>query len=639
MSSVHAKNLVSRRAVVAGMAVAGVAATIPGMATAAPRTRRNAPSLILLNGDIRLMDRRDARVQAVAVREGLVLDVGSNREIRRLAGRSTSVIDLDGRTALPGINDSHVHGHAAGVSLPPLSLDVGYPTVTSIADIVTAVRGAVQQQGAGAWIRGSGWNTALLEETRSDPSRLPTKDDLDAVSPDNPVILRDFSFHTVWANSKAMELAGITRDTPEPPGGVIDRDAAGDPIGLFRENAQPLILAAAPTLSVAEQASGLQQAVEVLLSQGITSYTDPGLTADEIAVYRSAVENGVLRSRVTLMLSSSRSLAIGGTGGGSVDILDDLLTQYPRPTTFAERHLVLRGVKIFGDGIPPNLTGWVYDPYLIGGGHGELVVAGDTDDERVAQVRRIVARAHRAGYQVGTHATGDRAIDVVVDAYLRAMRGRGPSDPRHYTIHSDLATDAALRRLARHGLGANMNPSIKAAIADAMIAVLGPERAARQWPTKSALRAGVTLTSASDWPVTPPDWRAGVASAVLRKDQLSGNVSGPAERLSIDEALRTYTSAPAHQDGAEDWKGRLTPCMVADIAVLDGRLPSRTEEIDQLADIPVAMTLLAGRLVYERSADASGGVATSAPVPMASSCAHGKTCCCQRAPDILAGRG
>jgi predicted amidohydrolase YtcJ len=420
---------------------------------------------------------------------------------------------------------------------------------------------------------------------------------------------------------------------------VIDRDASGDPIGLFRENAQPLVLGAAPALSVAEQAGGLQTAIEVLLSQGITSYTDPGLTADEIAVYRSAVDNGVLRSRVTLMLSSSRSLSIGGTGGGSADILDHLLEQYPRPTAFAERHLVLRGVKIFGDGIPPNLTGWVYDPYLVGGGHGELVVAGDSDSERVAEVVRIVTRAHRAGFQVGTHATGDRAIDVVVDAYVKAMRGRGPSDPRHYTIHSDLVTDAALHRLARHGLGANMNPSIKAAIADAMIAVLGPERAARQWPTKSALRAGVTLTSASDWPVTPPDWRAAVVSAVLRKDQISGNVSSPAERLSIDEAVRAYTTGPAYQDGAEGWKGQLVPRMAADIAVLDGRLPSRAEEIEELADIPVAMTLLAGRLVYERGTGTSGTVSTGGSVPMASSCGHGQTCCCQRAPEILAGYG
>lgn len=631
--------LVNRRTVLAGLTAAGAWATVPGMASAAPAVRRNAPSLILINGDIRLLDRRSTRVQALAARDGVVYDVGSNRDIRRLAGRSTTVIDLEGRTALPGINDSHVHGLAAGVSLPPLSLDVGYPTVSSIADIVAAVRAAVRQQGPREWIRGSGWNTALLDETRNDPSRLPTKQDLDAVSPENPVVLRDFSFHTVWANSKAMELAGITRDTPAPPGGVIDRDASGDPIGLFRENAQPLILTAAPALSATEQANGLQRAVQVLLSQGITSYTDPGLTAEEITVYRNALDEGTLRSRVTLMLTSSRSLAIGGTGGGSVDILDDLLEQYPRPQTFAARHLVLRGVKIFGDGIPPNLTGWVYDPYLIGGGVGELVVAGDTDAERVAQVRTIVARAHRAGFQVGTHATGDRALDVVVDAYLGALAGRGPTDLRHYTIHSDLITDAALRRLARHGMGANMNPSIKAAIADAMIAVLGPERAARQWPTKSALRAGVTLTSASDWPVSSPDWRAGVASAVSRKDQVSGNVSGPAERLSIDQALRTYTTAPAYQDGAEAWKGQLTRCMAADIVVLDGKLPARAEEVEQLAATPVALTVLAGRLVYERSAGTSTATPTSGSVPMASNCNHGKTCCCQRAPELLSGKG
>lgn len=189
------------------------------------------------------------------------------------------------------------------------------------------------------------------------------------------------------------------------------------------------------------------------------------------------------------------------------------------------------------------------------------------------------------------------------------------------------------------GMEANMNPSIKAAIADAMIAVLGPERAGRQWPTKSALRAGVTLTSASDWPVSSPDWRAGVASAVSRKDQVSGNVSGPAERLSLEEALRTYTTAPAYQDGAEAWKGQLARCMAADIVVLDGTLPARAEEGEQLAATPVALTVLAGRLVYERSADTSTATPTSGSVPMTSNCTHGKTCCCQRAPELLSGKG
>ena len=541
------------------------------------------------------------------------------------------MIDLEGRAALPGINDAHVHGLAAGLSLPPLSLDVSFPAVDSIAAVAAAVRAAVADVPAGTWIRGSGWNLALLNETRADPNRLPTRQDLDAVSPDHPVVLRDFSFHTVWVNTKALQLAGIDRNTPTPSGGVIDRDAAGDPIGLLRESAQRLILEKLPPLSDAQLRSALRTAVGVLHSLGITSYTDPGLTPAEIGIYRDALANRVLRARVTLMLTSSDSLLLGGTGGGSVRALAGFLERYPRPRVFDERLLALRAVKIFADGIPPNETAWVHDAYE-GGGHGELVIAGDTEAERAAELARIIRRAHSAGYQVGTHATGDRTLDVVVAAYVRALRqDRRNRDPRHYTIHSDLISDRALQRLARNGLGVNMNPAIKALIADSMIPVLGRERASRQWPMRSALRAGTALTSASDWPVTPPDWRSGVAAAVLRKDTVSGNVSGPGERLGVRQALRSYTVAGAWQDHALAWKGPLTRGRVADICVLDGKLPTARSEVSSLAETAIAMTVFGGDVVYENDGRRSArGERAGVPVPTRQSRSHRRALCRRR---------
>lgn len=280
------------------------------------------------------------------------------------------------------------------------------------------------------------------------------------------------------------------------------------------------------------------------------------------------------------------------------------------------------------------------------------MVAGSTIAEQVAELRKIVRVSHAAGFQVGTHATGDRTLDVVTAAYVASIR-RGAwnrRDLRHYTIHSDLISDAALAKLARYGLGVNMNPSIKSAIADAMIGVLGAERAARQWPTRSALDAGVTLTSSSDWPVGPPDWRAGVVNAVRRRDQLSGNVSGPEECLTTMEALATYTTAPAYQEHAERWKGRLARGMVADICVLDGRLPRSDRDVESLLETAVAMTLVDGQVGYERGADggAAGAGAAAAVGAMAGagSCTEhaaggtgvrGNLCCCTRAPDLLAG--
>ena len=554
---IRTADALTRRTLLGAGAAATAGLALP--ATASGAAKPKPPDLVLLNGEVHTFDRRDRVAQAIAVRGDRIVGTGSTREIRRLAGRRTRVIDLEGRAALPGINDAHVHGLAAGLSLPPLSLDVSFPAVKSIAEVAAAVRRAAAAVPAGTWIRGSGWNLALLDETRADPNRLPTRQDLDAVAPDHPVVLRDFSFHTVWVNTRALQLAGVDRNTPAPSGGVIDRDAAGDPIGLLRESAQPLILEQLPPLSRGELRSGLRTAIGVLHSLGITSYTDPGLTPDEIGIYRDALANRALRARVTLMLTSSDSLLLGGTGGGSVRALNGFLERYPRPRLFDERLLALRAVKIFADGIPPNETAWLHDPYADSGGHGELVIAGDTEAERAAELARINLRAHSAGYQVGTHATGDRTLDVVVAAYVRALRrDRRHRDPRHYTIHSDLISERALRRMARNGLGANMNPAIKALIADSMIPVLGRARASRQWPMRSALRAGAMLTSASDWPVTPPDWRSGVAAAVLRKDTVSGNVSGPDERLSVRQAIRSYTVAGAWQDHALAWKGPLT---------------------------------------------------------------------------------
>jgi hypothetical protein len=172
-----------------------------------------------------------------------------------------------------------------------------------------------------------------------------------------------------------------------------------------------------------------------------------------------------------------------------------------------------------------------------------------------------------------------------------------------------------------------------------MVGVLGGARAHRQWPTRSALRAGVNLTSASDWPVGPPDWRAGVINAVLRKDQLSGTVSGAKERIGVLDAVRSYTTGAAFQDGAERWKGQLLPGMVADVCVLDGTLPTTREEIEALADVPVAITVLDGKIAYERSTTAASASASGQTVAAAASCGHGVTCCCTRAPDLLAGRG
>jgi predicted amidohydrolase YtcJ len=251
----------------------------------------------------------------------------------------------------------------------------------------------------------------------------------------------------------------------------------------------------------------------------------------------------------------------------------------------------------------------------------------------------MVALAHRAGLQIGTHATGDATIDAVVAAYLKAMRAHRRRDPRHYVIHGDLTPLKTLRRMARHDIGVNMNATIKYVLGRTLDGIIGPERTDYQWPYRSALRAGVRVSSASDAPVTDPSWQQGISSAMLRRGQFGG-VAGTAERIGLRAALRTYTSTPAWQDHAEDWKGTLRPGKAADVVVLSGDvLETRPAK---LTDLDVVTTIVAGKVVYDRK-DSRGAAVASAALSRsgharARACLHAGGCCCTMTRDIMAGR-
>ena len=209
--------------------------------------------LVILNGKVITVDKDFSIKQAIAVKDGWIMAVGTNEDVQKLAGRKTQVIDLKGKAILPGINESHGHPTAFASVRPPFAIDARYPTVKSMADIKAAVAAKAKELGPGKWIRGRGWNTALLEEFKNDPKKMPTGKDLDDVAPDNPVILTDWSGHTIWANSKALQLANITRDTPNPDGGKVGKDASGEPNGLLEEiPAFALVMKAAPLYTLEE---------------------------------------------------------------------------------------------------------------------------------------------------------------------------------------------------------------------------------------------------------------------------------------------------------------------------------------------------------------------------------------------------
>jgi predicted amidohydrolase YtcJ len=606
---------VSRRGLITGGAAVGLAGATAGLgsasAAAARAARRKHADLVVLNGKVLVMDKGFTRADAVAIRNGKVVAFGTDREIKRLMGRRTDVINARGGTVLPGINDSHLHLSGFALTLPPLSYNVDTATIEELVGIVqTAVAAAATPD---EWIRGQGWNDNRLP-------RPPDRSDLDPVSGDHPVILTDFSFHAVALNSKALQLAGITRDTVPPAGGVIEKDASGEPTGVLRETAQQLAFAVVPPRTEAEISKGIDASVAVMHAQGITSVTDPGIGLDTLALYAAKARARELPLRVNAMLS----------GGNDVERLQSVLDAYEPVSGVNPRNLRVAGVKIFADGIPTAArTAWLHEPYL-DGTNGSLVTAGATEDERVETLHRMIELAIGSGFQVGTHATGDAAIDAVVAGYLAAMSSGG-RNLRHYVIHGDLTPRATLRKMAKHDIGVNMNGTIKYLLGRTLDPILGEERTDYQWPYRTALDLGVQVSSSSDAPVTFPSWLQGVMGARLREGMFGG-VAGTAERISVREGLISYTRTPAWQDHAGSYKGSLQQGNVADLCVLDGdvlRTPPR-----ELVEMSVTTTVFGGRVVYDAAApgaarrSAAAASTTALSHESSAACLDEGLCCC-----------
>jgi predicted amidohydrolase YtcJ len=560
------------------------------------------PTLVLTGGQVLTVDDGFTVAEGVAVRGRTVVAVGGDAEIRALAGPGTRVVELGGRTVLPGINDSHLHGAAYGMTKPPFAIPVGHPAVASIADIASAVERAVRAARPGEWIIGLGWDPGYLAECLADPRRFPHRRDLDAVAPDNPVCLTDFSSHMVWVNGAALRQCGVDTASGSPPGGVIDRDPDGEPTGILREAAQGLVQAALPSPTVAQRRQAIRNVIAELHSRGITSYTEPGLgpggtttlfgglSTDNWTAYADLAAAGELRARVSVLL-------LPAPMGGSADDVRKGLSELRRPESADPRLLRAIGVKIFGDGVPPNRTAWMNEPYS-DGGHGALCVHGATPALQVDELREMIRIAHEAGFQLGVHVTGDRAIDTVVDAFVAANEAAPRADARHYVIHGDFVGAGSLAKLAAHGYGINMNPAIKWTISDLMDEVVGPERSAYQWPVRTAVEAGIAVCASSDAPITEPDWRQGVAAMMLRESKASGRPSGPEQCVGLAEALRAYTVNAARQDFAEEWKGSIEPGKVADLCVLDRPLLDLGPR--EITDTEVDLTVFDGRIVHER---------------------------------------
>jgi predicted amidohydrolase YtcJ len=621
---------VSRRSVLKGAAVVAAAAGVSVVGAAGPAHARGAADTVVLNGKVLVMDRRGRRAEAVAIKGGKILAVGSNREISRLSASGTQVVDAGGGTVLPGINDSHFHFGNYGLSIPPYTYSLA--GTESIAAIQDVLRSAVAEAKAAGkpvgttFVRASGWNESRLNQV----GQKLTRAHLDAVSDGYKIIAPEFSYHAIIVNTAVLNLPEVQARIANAPAQLapyIERNADGELTGVFREGAMSLV-SVAPPWTPAEVAAGLDSAVAAVHSLGITSITDPGVDAAMVAMYAAKYRAGKLPLRVNLMLG----------GGRNPKSLQAAIDGFSRLRGVDPRWLRVGQVKIFADGVPTAArTAYLHKPYEGTNSRGSLTLDGATIKEQVSNLHAMIRLAIDAGFQVGTHATGDAAIDLVVQGYL-AGTGRNPrrAGLRNYVIHADLTPASTLRAMARHDIGVNFNATIKYLLGTDLYPVIGKARTDYQWPYRTALDLGVKVASASDAPVTPASWLQGVAGAVTRAGQFGGAVAGAAERISVEESLVTYTRTPAWQDHAEGWKGTLQEGFAGDICIVDGDLLGTPPEA--LPRLPISTTIVGGKLVYDSASSAARDTKPAVALVKGFSHEQGKAClqsgmCCCRVSD------
>jgi predicted amidohydrolase YtcJ len=555
--------------------------------------------LVIINGNIITVDSGFSIIQGVAIKGEKIIAVGSSDDMKKLASKNTQILDIKGASMLPGINDTHCHISDWALSRPPLMLDVRYPIVKSISDIVNMVKKKVNTANPGDWIQGEGWDEGYLNECRNDTSRKPRKEDLDKVAPENPVILVEYSGHRAWVNSQALKRGGITSETPDPVGGRIDRNPiTRDPTGLLFEKACLLVRNIVPPWTSQQRKASIPNAMAELNSVGVTSYTDGAVDREKWATYNDAYneyyKNGKWTCRVNMMLT------LRPLGEYGVDSIKQALKYIGARHNFGNEWLRINGAKMIADGIPPLKTAWMYDEYL-GGGVGGLVVDGKSPEEQEKNLREMISILHENRYQVGIHSTGARSCEVIMDQFMKCIEA-DPWDARHYTIHSDFIRPDTIKRVSEYGkrtgyeLGMNVQSPIKWTISGLMDTLVGPDKEAYHWPLRTMLDNGIHVMDSSDAPVCYPDWKPGVQSAVLRESKATGKVSGSEQRITVQEAIRNYTYNGAWLDHQENIKGSIEVGKLADFCVIDGDI--LTTEPHKISSLRNLMTIVGGKIVF-----------------------------------------
>lgn len=532
-------------------------------------------SALYVNAQIYTMDPERPKAAAILIQGDRITALGSREEVTAPGVRT---VDLGGRTVIPGFNDCHCHILSFGLELD--RLDVGPDAVRDIEDIKAVVARRAERMALGDWVLGRGYDQNSLRERRH-----PTRTDLDAAEGARPVVLWHTSGHALACNSRALALAGITRDTVTPSGGEIERGDHGEPSGVLKESAMDLLEDSLPVPRVEQGAEAILRGMRAMARQGITSASDAATGQGQsiepaLRMYRNALNSGHLAGRITLM---PQITCVASPDSGEVHV--------PEEFAVGDQPAWLRigATKIFSDGALTTRTAALREPFE-GSGSNRGILIWDTPI-----LAGMICRAHEAGWQIGTHAIGDRAIEVVLDCYAQALHANPRPDHRHRIEHCMLLDEGLGRRIRDMGVIPTIQPGFVSRLGDAYIAAIGMDRAAQLMPMRLFEHLSIPAAFSSDRPVIPGAPLQGVLAAVRRQSP-GGVVLGREHSIPALEAIRLYTAGAAYATRVEQTRGSLRPGMLADLTVLSHDPAALSpEDLDALS---VTMTVAGGRETY-----------------------------------------
>lgn len=539
--------------------------------TALAETPALVPDLLILDADVRTMDDACPRAEAVAIFGNRIAAVGSTAALRRLAGVNTRVIEGRGRTVLPGFNDAHVHWLSGGFSLTNVDLR----DARSPAEFARRIGEHARRQPKGRWILGGDWDHEKWPGTP-----LPTRQMIDAVTPEHPVFVSRTDGHMALANSLALELAGVTRDTRDVPGGVIVRDAAGEPTGILKDAAMSLVEKVIPPPTWEEKLAAARTATEHAARLGVTSVQDMSADAD-VGLYQCQLEQGELKTRIYCARSIMTWETLARTGVRAA---------------FGNAWVRIGALKGFADGSLGSSTALFFEPYS-----DAPETCGLLFDQMLPEgvMLERVRAADRAGLHVMIHAIGDRANKLILDLYQEVERQNGPRDRRFRIEHAQHLRPAEISRFAAQGVIASMQPYHTADDGRWCDKRIGLERSRGTYAFRSLLEAGARLAFGTDWTVAPLNPMETLKAAVTRQTLDGKHPDGwvPEQKITLEEALRAYTVGSAYAEFQETVKGTLAPGKLADLVMLDRNIFALPPA--QLDQVKVLLTVVDGRVVWE----------------------------------------